>query len=108
MFGLGWNNSIGLPEGSSTRTCLPPLPSTIGLRKRTPAVFRLSTIDHDIGDLDLNPVPSAWCGALSVRHGLSGATGARPVQQQAKCAAGQRGKARRGCMSTSLKPNIPA
>ncbi len=32
----GWNNSIGLPDGSSIKTCLPPFPVTIALRKRAP------------------------------------------------------------------------
>ena len=31
---VGWNSSIGLPAGSSTRICLPPTPVRISLRNR--------------------------------------------------------------------------
>jgi hypothetical protein len=34
---VGSNNSTGLPEGSSSRICLPPTPLTISLRKCAPA-----------------------------------------------------------------------
>jgi hypothetical protein len=33
----GSNSSIALPDGSSSRTCLPPLPTTMSPRKRAPA-----------------------------------------------------------------------
>jgi hypothetical protein len=41
---VGSNSSIGLPEGSSTRICLPPTPSTISLRKDAPAARSASTL----------------------------------------------------------------
>jgi len=39
----GSNNSTGFPAGSSTRTCLPPIPDTISLRNLAPDVRRRST-----------------------------------------------------------------
>ena len=33
---IGSNNSTGLPDGSSARICLPPVPVTTSLRNRTP------------------------------------------------------------------------
>lgn len=40
----GWNNSIGFPDGSSTRICLPPLPVTISLRNFAPRPFSSWTV----------------------------------------------------------------
>jgi hypothetical protein len=39
----GRNSSIGLPEGSSSRICLPPGPVTMSLRKGTPSARRRLT-----------------------------------------------------------------
>src|SRR6266404_2574656 len=39
----GSNSSTGLPAGSSSRICLPPLPTTISFRNRTPATRSFST-----------------------------------------------------------------
>jgi hypothetical protein len=38
----GWNNSIGLPSGSSTWICFPPGAVSMSFRKRTPAFFKWS------------------------------------------------------------------
>src|SRR5215217_8516047 len=38
----GSKSSMGLPEGSSSRICLPPLPPTISLRNCAPASRRAS------------------------------------------------------------------
>jgi hypothetical protein len=40
----GSNSSIGLPDGSSTRICRPPTPSTISLRNRAPCSRNRATI----------------------------------------------------------------
>ena len=41
---LGWNNSTGLPDGSSRMTCAPPGPETMSLvRKGTPAARSRAT-----------------------------------------------------------------
>ena len=39
----GWNNSTTLPEGSCSRTCLPPGPSRMSLRNGAPAARRRAT-----------------------------------------------------------------
>src|SRR5216684_2563031 len=41
---IGSNSSMGLPDGSSTRICLPPIPVTISLRKWAPALRSASTV----------------------------------------------------------------
>src|SRR5881628_1291542 len=40
---IGSNNSTGLPDGSSTRICLPPTPVTMSFRKWTPFLRNVST-----------------------------------------------------------------
>ena len=41
---VGWNSSIGLPDGSLTKIWLPPFPTTISLRQLHPAFFNFSTV----------------------------------------------------------------
>src|SRR2546428_6566233 len=54
---IGSKSSMGLPEGPSTRVCLPPTPVTNSLRKRTPALRSLATVAARSGTSNPEPFP---------------------------------------------------
>ena len=77
---------MGLPEGSSSRICLPPLPPTISLRKCASVSRNASTSRAEIVNLKLDAVPAAWLRIAPVGHGLARSAGTGLVQQEAQVA----------------------
>ena len=105
---VGSNSSTGLPDGSSTRICLPPTPVTISLRKRAPALAQLRDQRLEVGDLELEAVPAAGRGQRAVRHRLPRRRARRPARSAASRRSPLESIANggAGCI-TSWKPSCP-
>ena len=91
----GWNSSTTLPEGSSSRTCEPPGPVTMSLRKRHAGFAEPGDLGGDVGDEEVDAVPAAGPRLGPVGHGPPGRAG-RPAEQQPQVAAGDVGEGGRG------------
>src|ERR1035437_9189575 len=101
---VGWNSSIGLPDGSSSRICLPPTPVTMSLRKCASAFAELVDRGGEVGEFEHEAIPASRLGLLAVRHRLTPAAGtARCAQHQAQIASDSIAKPGAGSIS-SLKP----
>ena len=102
---VGSNSSTGLPDGSSTRICLPPTPVTMSLRKRAPAVAQLLDRRVEVVDLEREAVPAAGRGHRAVGHRLAAAAGPPPgaLSTSRRSPRESIAKVGAGCM-TSLKP----
>jgi hypothetical protein len=97
---IGSNNSTGLPEGSSSRICLPPTPTTISFRNETPCFAKLVDGGGQIGGVDCEAAPSSRLGLGAIGHRLAAsACGVRRAQDQAKVAASM-ANAGVGCISS--------
>jgi hypothetical protein len=85
----GSKSSIGFPEGSSSRICLPPRPVMIVAETNTQVAQRFN-LANEIVDLQLNPVPPSGRWHPSVGHCLGRASSAaRRINQESQVVARQ-------------------
>jgi hypothetical protein len=90
---VGSNSSTGLPDGSSTRICLPPTPVTISLRKVAPLARRSWTVATKSGTSIENRFQPPGSGTLPVGHRLAAARRVPGhAQYQAQVAPGEHGE----------------
>ena len=106
---VGSKSSTGLPDGSSTRICLPPTPVTMSFRKCAPAARSSSTFAARSGHLEREAIPASRCGDSPIRHGLAAPTWAAAgrTEDEPQVAAGQHGEGRSG-VHVLVEAELPA
>src|SRR5580700_10574212 len=95
---VGSKSSMGLPEGSSSRICLPPTPVTMSFRNCAPAFRNLATVAARSVTSRVKRFQPPGSGTRPSGHGLRASAGTARLttgaEQEAKVAPGEHGEGR--------------